>query len=114
MRCGQDPVFVNQGPATEMLARGALNGHDVSDGVRRGDVSTHDSALNHILTCETNQQTRESTDSIFNLGEVCLDFPVTRAHVDAALTVNLCFGWRECNLRLLNLLYSKSIPNNAA
>ncbi len=65
--CGQDPVFVNQGPATEVLARGALNGHDVSDGVRRRDVSTHDTALYHIITWETNQQTRELTDSISKL-----------------------------------------------
>lgn len=48
--CGQDPVFVNQGPATEVLARGALNGHDVSDGVRCRGVSAHDTALYHILT----------------------------------------------------------------
>lgn len=77
--CGQDPVFVNQGPSTEVLARSALNGHNVLDGVRRRDVSTYDTGLYHILTCVTNQHTSEFTDSIFNLSEICLDFPFTCA-----------------------------------
>lgn len=49
--CRQYPVPVNQWPTTEVLAPGALQWHNVFDGVRCSGVTTHYTTLHGRMAC---------------------------------------------------------------